>query len=147
MTQPATVTPIESDAELLLRIQQAQATIDVATRNKKNSEAELLARRKDEITTLLKTKDEPYGKVDIIVGNHKVAVTTPKKIEYDQSLLKQKVRQLIDANENPDLYIKTEYDISETRWKEFPVDVQKWLGEARTVKPGSVSLKIVEEKV
>lgn len=135
-----------TDDDLLRQITAAEATIAVAKRNADQAKAELLARRKDEITALLQAKDEPFGKVEITVGNHRVAVTIPKKVEYNQDLLKAKVKQLVDSGENPDMYIHTEYGVSETMFKNFPIEVQEWLAEARTVKQGTVSLKVVEVK-
>lgn len=136
----------ESDAELLQRITAASATIEVATRNKKNAEAELLARRKPEIEKLLKAKDEPFGKVDIIVGNHKVQITTPKKVEYSQPALKAIAKQMVAEGVDPEIYIKIEYDISENTYKAWPQEMRDYFADARTVKPGSASLKVVEEK-
>ncbi len=136
----------ETDDEILRRITAAQATIDVATRNKKQAEAELLARRKSEIDQLLKAKDEPYGKVDIIVGNHKIAVTIPKKIEWDDDKLAAIAKLMVADGQDPNVYMKIEHSVSETVYKNWSKEMQDYFAVARTVKVGTVSLKITEEK-
>ncbi len=106
----------------------------------------LLDRREKEIQQLLKAKDEPFGDVTIVVGNHKVKVNTPKKVTWDNDALAKKRADIIASGDNPDVYIKTEYAISETAWKGWPAEVRDFFQDARTVTPGNPSLKIVEEK-
>lgn len=136
----------QTDDELLRLITAAEATIAVAKKNVDQLKAELLIRRKDEIAALLKAKDEPFGDVKIIIGNYQVKVATPKKVSYDQKILKKKVKEIAESGNDPELYVETEYHISEARYKSLPDEVRDWLEEARTVQHGSVSIKIVEGK-
>ncbi len=107
---------------------------------------EKLERRAKEIQALLKAKDEPYGDVSIIVGNRKVKINCPKKVSYDQKALAKAHDDIKAAGDSPDVYIKTEYSISETAYKSWPEEVRAFFAAARTVAPGNMSLKIVEEK-
>jgi hypothetical protein len=135
-----------TDDELLRLIEQAEATKAVADRNIKQHKATLLDRREKEIQQLLKAKDEPFGDVTIIVGNHKVKVNVPKKVTWDGDILAKRRADIIAAGDNPDVYIKTEYAISETAYKGWPAEVRDFFQDARTVTPGNPSLKVVEEK-
>lgn len=136
----------ETDDELLRRIEGAEATIAVCERNIKLAKTDLLERREKEIQALLKAKDEPFGKVDIIVGNRKVAITVPKKVDWAQDQLAAKYKEIAESGEMPEMYMKVKYDVSETAYKNFPKEVQDYLAPARTVTPGNPTVKIVEEK-
>jgi uncharacterized protein (UPF0128 family) len=139
MTEP-------TDDEILRLIEKAEATKAVCDRNIKKHKATLLDRREKEIQALLKAKDEPFGDVTLIVGNHKVKVNVPKKVTWEQSKLAEKRKTIVDAGDNPDVYIDTEYSISETAYKKWPDEVREFFQDARTVMPGNPSLKIIEEK-
>lgn len=136
----------QTDDELLRLITAAEATIAVAKKNVDQLKAELLIRRKDEIAALLKAKDEPFGDVKIIIGNYQVKVATPKKVKYDQTKLKTIAAQMAKEDVNPELYMKVEYDISETVYKGWPQEMKDYFADARSIEPGSVSIKIVEGK-
>lgn len=135
-----------TDDELLRLIEGAEATVAVCNRNIKQHEATLLDRREKEIQRLLKAKAEPFGDVTIIVGNHKVKVNVPKKVTWDNDALAKKRADIIASGDNPDVYIKAEYAISETAYKSWPADVRDFFQDARTVTPGNPTVKIIEEK-
>lgn len=136
----------ESDDGLLRRIKGAEDTIEVCTKNIKSAKAELLSRRKKEIDLLLKAKDEPYGDVNIVVGNHKVKVNVPKKVDWDSDILSKIWDDMQADGVRPQDYIDREYDVSETKFKSWDLDMQSYFMKARTVTPGNLSLKIIEEK-
>lgn len=135
-----------TDDELLRLIEQAEATKAMCDKNIKQHKAELLNRREKEIQQLLKAKDEPFGDVKIIVGNREVKVNVPKKVSWEQKKLAEKRKLIIEAGDNPDVYIDTEYSVSETAYKKWPDDVREFFQDARTVSAGNPSIKIVEEK-
>lgn len=133
-----------TDDELLRLIEQAEATKAMCDKNIKQHKAELLNRREKEIQQLLKAKDEPFGDVKIIVGNREVKVNVPKKVTWEQKKLAEKRKLIIEAGDNPDVYIDTEYSVSETAYKKWPDDVRDFFQDARTVSAGNPSIKIVE---
>jgi hypothetical protein len=136
----------QTEDEILRLIEQAETTKAVCDRNIKQLKATLLDRREKEIQQLLKAKDEPFGDVTIIVGNHKVKVNVPKKVTWDNDLLAAKHKSIAESGDNPDVYIKTEYAISEAAYKSWPAEVRDFFQDARTVTPGNPTLKVVEEK-
>lgn len=135
-----------TDDELLRLIEQAEATKAMCDKNIKQHKAELLNRREKEIQQLLKAKDEPFGDVKIVVGNREVKVNVPKKVSWEQKKLAEKRKLIVEAGDNPDVYIDTEYSVSETAYKKWPDDVREFFQDARTVSAGNPSIKIVEEK-
>lgn len=144
--QAAQPKAITTDAELLLQIEAAETEKSKQDKIIKMAKALLLQSRHDEIQALLKAKDEPFGSVDIIIGNHKVQIVTPKKVEWSQDKLAIINQQIIDDGANPSVYMQTEYSISETVWKGWDKDTQDAFRDARTVTPGNASLKIVKEE-
>jgi len=141
------MTMIETDDQILRRIEAAEATVEVATRNIKSAKADLLERREKEIQLRLKEKDEPFGDVTIIVGNHEVKITVPKKVTWDNKMLAAMYKEITASGENAAMYVDTDYSISETTYKKFSDDIRDFFVSARTVTPGNPSLKIVKEKV
>lgn len=134
-----------TDDELLRSIEQNEAIAAEAERNIKQAKTELLARRQSEISALLSDKDEPFGDVSIIVGNRKVKVGTPKKVTWEQDKLADKYREIAKAGDNPAVYMDIKYSVSETAYKKFPQEVRDFFEDARTVQPGTQTIKIVEE--
>lgn len=139
MTEP-------TDDELLRLIEAAETTVAVCTRNIKKHKATLLDRREKEIQQLLKAKDEPFGDVTIVVGNHKAKVNIPKKVTYNQELLRKKYQEILASGESPDAYIKVEYDISENAYKAWTQEIKAYFLDARTVAPGNPTVKIMDEE-
>jgi len=140
------ITAEESDDSLLRRIEGAETTVAVCERNIKLAKAALLDRREKEIQTLLKAKDEPFGDVSIIVGNRKVKINVPKKVTWEQEQLAARHKEIAASGENPNMYMKVKYDVSETAYKAFPQEVRDYFASARTVTPGNPTVKIVVEK-
>lgn len=135
-----------TDDELLRLIEQAEATKAMCDKSIKQHKAELLNRRESEIQQLLKAKDEPFGDVKIIVGNHEVKVSVPKRVTWEQEKLAEKRKLIVESGDNPDVYIDTEYSISETAYKKWPGYVREFFQDARTVSAGSMTLKIVDKE-
>lgn len=146
MTDIQEIKPDETDDSLLRRIEAAEATIAVCERNIRMAKAILLDRREKEIQELLRAKDEPFGDVNIVVGNHKVKVNVQKKVVWDTDMLAAKHKEIAESGENPEMYMKVKYDVSETAYKNFPQEVRDYFAPARTVMPGNPSLKVVKEK-
>ncbi len=138
--------PVKTDAELLVVIEAAEAEKAKQDKIIKMSKALLLQSKHDEIQALLKAKDEPYGSVDLIVGNHKVQVTVKKDVKWDQKGLESLWTRISDDGQNPKNFIKVEYDVSETMWKSWDTDMQDAFRDARTVQPGTATIKIVKEE-
>ena len=137
---------IKTDSELLTQIEAAEAEKSKQDKIIKMAKGLLLQSRHEEIQALLKAKDEPFGSIDLIIGNHKVSVVTPKKVEWEQDRLRAICAEMVAEGVEPLLYMKIKYDISETAFENWPQDMQDYFRDARTVTPGNPSLKIVTEK-
>ncbi len=98
----------------------------------------------EQIASLLKEKDEPYGSVNIVHGEFTVKITKPKKVAYDQRLLSNVYYKIKEAGDNPDNYIKTKYSVSETSFKDWSDAIKGVFADSRTVGYGATKIEIVE---
>lgn len=138
--------PVKTDEQLLVEISEAKDAIDAQNKKKKAAETELLQRREKEIQQLLKAKDEPYGTVTIVVGNHQVKVDVKKSVKWDNEKLSAIAAQMLAEKVNPTNYMKIEYSISETLYKTWDDEMKKEFLPARTVTPGKATIKLSEEE-
>ncbi len=135
-----------TDDALLRTIMENEALVAEAERNIKQAKDELLNRRKEEIFSLLSMKEDHFGDVSIVVGNHKVKVNVPKKVVWNQDALAAKHQEIVKVGDDPSVYMEVKYNISESAYKRFPEYVRDFFQDARTVSAGNPSIKIVEEK-
>lgn len=103
----------------------------------------ILERKQSDIDTALAQKPEPFGAASVVIGNQKVTFTTPKKVEWDQDGLAQLYAQIAaDPEENVAEYISVEYKVKEDAYKNWPSNLKEAFQPHRTVKPGTVAIKI-----
>jgi hypothetical protein len=112
----------------------------------KQIKAHLLSRKATEIKALLAEKAEPFGDVTITVGNGRAKVNVPKKVTWDNAALAKKYGEVKESGENPEMYFKVEYAISETAYKSWPEEVRSYFEDARTVEQGNPTIKFIEER-
>lgn len=91
---------------------------------------------KNDAEALYKQKPEPFGVVNIESQGYKFTIDTPKKVEWDQ----EELAKLYE--DGPFQYIEVAYNVKETVYKELGDNVKKVFQAARTVKPGSPTLKV-----
>ncbi len=140
--------PIEklSDSEIRANIDALERMKARADSGLKQLKAHLLSRKDAEIKALLAEKDEPFGDVTITVGNGRAKVNVPRKVTWDNDALAKKYDEVKESGENPAMYFKVEYAISETAYKSWPEEVRSYFEDARTVEQGNPTIKFIEEK-
>jgi hypothetical protein len=107
---------------------EATATASLIAALKKRVVQAVEAKYADELSNLT------TGSVKIVRGGVEVTVTKPKKVEWDGVSLGAYAS-------NPDFPIETKYSVSEKAYSEATGIVRHALEQARTVSPGSISLK------
>lgn len=115
---------------------------DAAATKEKEIKTEILSRFEADIKEGLLTKDEPFGVINLIEDGFKLSFTTPKKVKWDQAKLADLYDQIKRGNENPLDYMKVEYDVPEAKFKAWPEVIKSEFIDARTVEPGSISMKM-----
>jgi len=114
------------------------------TLREKSIKGEILLRYEAEKTKLLSAKPEPYGVVNVQDQGFKIAITTPKKVEWDQKELAKVVDEIRTAGEDPTEYVDIEYSVPETKYKAWPQAIKEAFIKARTVRPGTPTMNISE---
>lgn len=107
--------------------------------------SEIVGAFEDEFKGALKSKPEPFGKVNVVYGEYDMHYTVPKKVVWDQKKLAE-IYKMIGEHEDPGQYIKVSYDVNEIAYKNWPQDIKDVFEPARTVKPGSAQFVIVNLK-
>lgn len=128
-----------------LRLAEIKEQKDSLTKEEGQIKLAIKDRYAEEIAAKLKEKDEPFGVVNIEEGDKVIAVTTPKKVKWDQTKLATLVQQITAGGEDPLQYIKIEYDVPEAKFKAWPDVIRQEFLDARTVEPGSIAIVIKEK--
>ena len=126
------------EVTLQLELEQVDSEIAHLQTTRKQIVARILDLVGADMAAKLKAKDEPFGSVH----THGFDLTIPKKVSWDSLALASIAEQIKAAGEDPLEYVKIEYSVSEAAYKAWPKSIQDTFRDARTVQPGSVSVKI-----
>ena len=80
------------------------------------------------------------GVITLNFGSVTVKQDIPKRVDWDQSILKEVYQKIKDADDDPDNYINVKYAVPEKKFSAFPAPVQNMFNPARTVKTGKPKL-------
>ncbi|KQY13203.1 hypothetical protein [Rhizobium sp. Root482] len=72
-----------------------------------------------------------------------VAVTTPKRVDWDQHILAALVEKIRAAGEDPAEYVRTKFDITERAYAAWPSHIRKIFEPARTVRTGKMTFRLI----
>jgi hypothetical protein len=144
MTQPAPNLTTLSDADLIEHLLAAEEDETAAKLAGKKIKNELLNRKAAQIKSAYSEKPEPFGVVNLPLGNKIIKIDTPKKVKWAQDQLETLWNRMKEDNADPKQYIKVEYDVSETAFKAWGDNIKAYFIPARTVEAGNPSVKIVE---
>lgn len=122
---------------LIAEVEYATAKKNEFAESERAAKDALLAFVNEELQSELAKKDEPFGVVTI--GD--VKFTVAKKVEWDQSQLATLYKEI---GETAPEYMDTVYKVKEAAFKNWPSAIQDAFIPARTIKPGSISIKVVD---
>lgn len=108
-------------------------------------EAQLHLALGDAIQEAYKAKGDPFGTVNLDADGIAFKVLTPKKVTWDQETLGALAKQIADAGDAPEDYIKVSYEVSETKYNAWPEEIRLAFEHARTVAPGKVKIEFAME--
>ena len=115
---------------------------DEITKRENAIKSEILKTYESSIQKELRSKDEPYGAVNVFDGDATLKVTVPKKVTWDQERLAGIVQEIVQAGHVASDYVDIEYHVPETKYKSWPTDIREAFVVARTIEPGNPTLKI-----
>lgn len=130
-----------STPELLTHLKDLADRKKLIAKEENEIKETLIDRYKLTIDAELATKPEPFGTVNL----DGFSVTFPKRVTWDQVRLSDLVYEIQQGGEDPTEYVDVEYSVSEAKYKNWPTSVAKAFEAARTIKPGSPSIKIKDE--
>jgi hypothetical protein len=87
-----------------------------------------------------------FGTVRIDDGAYDVVIDTPKRVEWDGSKLAAIEAAIRDSGDSPAEYITIERRVDERKYAAWPAHIRATFEEARTVKPGSRTVKLVRKE-
>lgn len=79
----------------------------------------------DDVAKQLAGKDYGCGTATVDTNNYKVKYVVSKRVKWDQDGLKLLAEQIAASGEDPYEYIKVDFDVSETAYKNWPSKYQK----------------------
>jgi hypothetical protein len=98
-----------------------------------------------DINNQLAHEDYHTGTVNIDTAEHKIKVVVPKKVKWDQGKLLELHDRIVTHGDDPRVYMKAEFKVSETNFKNWPVEIQDAFSDCRTVEQGTISFKFEEK--
>lgn len=123
---------------------------DLLLQKKKNAEAiknieqSIIDDIQDDIDSQLKDKDYNCGTANIEYQGYTLKVSVGKKIDYDQDVLSEIAKRIVDSDTDLTTYMKTIYKVSENNFKNWSKPIQKEFVKARSVKPNKPKIEIKE---
>ncbi len=125
--------------ELFHELEQAQEALRVTKNTEKSIKEDIHKMFEEQLKESLLDKNSPFGTVHFEKCGLKITFVTPKSVSYDQEGLKK----LLEDGAP----VEVEYSVNEVVYKSLNQAGQDCFDKYRTVKPGSVQIKIerVEE--
>lgn len=109
--------------------------------------ATLIARFGEQATAKLREKKKDTGLVSIPEGDYVVKIDTPKRVDWDQDILRSVQAIIVNEwKEKPEDYLKISLEVSEASYAAWPPVIRKMFEPARTVKPGKIKATLERSK-
>lgn len=96
----------------------------------------------ERILAELSTKVKPQGSTTVEFEGHKVTVTNPVTVKWDQDALREIADRIRNGGDNPEDFINYKLNVTETNYKAWPEQIQKIFLPARTVSIGKPRLEV-----
>lgn len=98
------------------------------------------------IAAAYRAKDTDFGAVRVTDAGYDVLIETPKKVEWDQTALRAIRAAIADSGDDPSEYLKETLTVDERAFSAWPSHIRATFEAARTVKPGSRTVKLVRKE-
>ena len=142
--------------ELIAQLDEAESAIFEVNQTIAPKVAELQGKRSEikdaldlEIAKIgaveLSEEDYKCGTANIDTEKFKIKYVVSKKIKWDEKQLKLIKKKIIDAGQDPELYMKEKLSVAETKYKDFPDNIKAEFEPARSVEPSAPKIEIVRK--
>ena len=120
--------------------------LDKAKRLKDWLDSAISLKYQSKSTQTREFQDKVTGTIHFNDGNFKVTSIIAKKVDWNQSKLKEAISQIKEHGDNPYEYVTATYKVSETKFAAWPEHIKKFFRPARILKTGKETFKIEEIK-
>ena len=93
-----------------------------------------------------KYAEKRTGTAHILDGDYDIEINVPKKIDWDQDLLRAAEKQIKEWGDDPEEYISITRKVSETAWKSWPPRLKEMFADARTEGTTKPQFKITRKE-
>lgn len=90
--------------------------------------------------------DKDFGTVRVSDGGYEIVVDTPKRVVWDEAALAAAGDKIAAAGDDPSEYLTVSYSVDERKFAAWPQHIRAVFEPARTVKPGSRTVKLVRKE-
>ena len=120
--------------------------LDKAKRLKDWLDSAISLKYQNKSTQTREFQDKVTGTIHFNDGNFKVTSIIAKKVDWNQSKLKEAISQIKEHGDNPYEYVTIAYKLSEAKFNAWPEYIKKFFRPARILKTSKESFKIEEIK-
>lgn len=127
---------------ILADIQVLDAQLSELKDKKDNLQKQVNTLIGEDIRRQLAANDYGCGTATIETEEYKIKAVVAKKVDWDQPKLAELYERIKASGDNPGVYMKAEFKVSETAFKTWPTAIQDALLDAREVSQSKPTLKI-----
>lgn len=124
----------------------AERNVDEAVAYLKHLRAKLdaakLQRYGEQARAALRASGRDFGTAHIRDGALHVKYELPKKVTWNQAILKEMAERIVAAGDKVEDYIDIKLSVSETRYSNWPQALQQQFAAARTVEEGKPTITL-----
>ena len=120
--------------------------LDKAKRLKDWLDSAISLKYQNKATQTREFQDKVTGTIHFNDGNFKVTSIIAKKVDWNQSKLKEAISQIKEHGDNTYEYVTIAYKLSEAKFNAWPEYIKKFFRPARILKTSKESFKIEEIK-
>lgn len=124
----------------------AERNVDEATAYLKQLRTKLdaakLQRYGEQARTALRDSGRDFGTVHVRDGVLRIKYELPKKVTWNQDILKEMAERIVASGDKVEDYIDIKLSVSESRYTNWPTALQQQFAAARTVEEGKPSITL-----
>ena len=126
--------------DLVVLRQSIQDQIELSRTSLADVESQIEAIIDETLNHVRTIQGKDTGMVTIVIDEVEVKQDVPKRVSWDQEKIQGIREKIITAEDNPDLYMSTKFNISEKIYNGFAPAIKTIFMAARTIKAGKAKL-------
>ncbi|OSM07378.1 hypothetical protein [Magnetofaba australis] len=123
--------------------QQANAALERAKSAKEFLDGAIARKYGDLVKQLRQESGRDFGVVRLTDGDVQITADLPKRPQWDQKKLEGVVERIKSSGEDAREFVEISYRVSERKFNAWPSQIRQAFNDARTIKPGKPSFKLM----